>query len=147
MIDKLLGMGAEPQPLVPGNHWDWHVKTPFSQGWKAGPFIFVGGQLSAGSDGSVIGVGDIEVQTRNVFENISRVLAEAGASWKDVIKLNTYYVYRGPEAEAQAYWEKMTRVRLEFLADPGPAATAIRVAGLMYPDFLIEADAIAYRNS
>ena len=123
------------------------MKTPFSQGWKVGPFILVGGQLSAGSDGSVIGVDDIEVQTRNVFESIARVLREGGASWKDVIKLNTYYVDRGPETEAQAYWEKMTRVRLEFLADPGPAATAIRVAGLMYPDFLIEAEAIAYRNS
>jgi enamine deaminase RidA (YjgF/YER057c/UK114 family) len=92
-------------------------------------------------------VGDIEIQTRNVFENISRVLAEAGSSWKDVIKLNTYYVYHGAEGEAQAYWEKMTRVRLEFLAYPGPAATAVRVAGLMYPDFLIEAEAIAHRNS
>jgi enamine deaminase RidA (YjgF/YER057c/UK114 family) len=38
----------------------------------------------------------------------------------------------------------MTRIRLEFLADPGPAATAVRVAGLVYDGLLIEAEAIAY---
>jgi enamine deaminase RidA (YjgF/YER057c/UK114 family) len=36
---------------------------------------------------------------------------------------------------------------MEFLTEPGPAATAVRVAGLMYPDFLIEAEAIAYMGS
>jgi 2-iminobutanoate/2-iminopropanoate deaminase len=132
------------QRLSPGQHWNWHVKTPFSQGLRVGPFIFVGGQLSAGPDGAVLGRGNIEVQTRNVFENVRRVLAEAGASWQNVVKLNTYYVYNGPESEAQSFWEKMTRVRLEYIADPGPAATAVRVAGLMYDGFLIEAEAIAY---
>src|ERR1700733_1161525 len=129
--------------LTPPSHWDWHGKTPFAQGWRVGPLIFVGGQLSAGPDGAVVGKGDIETQTRNVFQNIARVLAEANADWSNVIKLNTYYVYNGPEDKAQEFWEKMTRVRMEFIRDPGPAATAVRVVGLMYPDFLIEAEAIA----
>jgi 2-iminobutanoate/2-iminopropanoate deaminase len=145
MLDKLLADGVLTlQRLAPDHHWDWHVKTPFSQGWKIGPFIFVGGQLSAGADGSVVGLGNIEAQTRNVFENIARVLKEAGATWRDVVKLNTYYVYDGPDEDAQAFWEKMTKVRLEYIADPGPAATAVRVAGLMYDGFLIEADVIAF---
>ena len=37
----------------------------------------------------------------------------------------------------------MTHVRMDYLADPGPAATAVRVAGLAYPGLLIEADAVA----
>jgi 2-iminobutanoate/2-iminopropanoate deaminase len=131
------------QRLMPSDHWDWHVKVPMSQGWKVGNVIFVGGQLSLDGDGNIIGAGDIEVQTRNVFENIARVLAEAGASWADVVKLNTYYVYDGDEADAQAFWETMTRVRLGYLSDPGPAATAVRVPGLMYPGLLIEAEVIA----
>jgi 2-iminobutanoate/2-iminopropanoate deaminase len=119
------------------------VATPFSQGWRVGNLLFSGGQLSADAEGNVLGAGDIEAQTRNVYENITRVLAEGGATWSDVVKLNTYYVYDGPEADAQAFWEKMTRVRLEYITDPGPGATAVRVAGLMYPGFLIEADVIA----
>lgn len=50
---------------------------------------------------------------------------------------------RGPDDELAEYWENMTRVRMEYLVDPGPAATAVRVAGLVYPGLLIEADAVA----
>ena len=146
-MSKSLEKAAARVRLTPRGHWDWHVKTPFSQGWKAGGLVFVGGQLSSDSKGQVIGVGDIEVQTRNVFENIGRVLKEAGCTWRDVVKLNTYYVFNGPPEEIQPFWEKMTRIRLEYISEPGPAATAVRVAGLMYDGFLIEADAVAVIDS
>ena len=129
--------------LMPANHWDWSMPVPFSQGWRAGNFVFVGGQISADEHGRVVGDGDIEVQTRNVFGCITRVLEEAGCSWKDVVKLNTYYCFDGEGDDITEFWEKMTRVRLEFLPDPGPAATAVRVVGLAYPGLLIEAEAIA----
>jgi 2-iminobutanoate/2-iminopropanoate deaminase len=132
------------QRLMPSGHWDWHVGMPLSQGWRLGNFVFVGGQLSMDEDGNVIGVGDIEAQTRNVFRNIGLVLKEAGGDWSDVIKLNTYYVFNGTGEQIREFWLKMTQVRLEFLPDPGPAATAVRVVGLMYDDLLIEADVIAY---
>ena len=86
---------------------------------------------------------DIEQQTHNVFENIIKVLRDAGAGMSDVVKLNTYYVFDGKDDELVEYWERMTRVRLQYLADPGPVGTAVRVAGLAYPGLLIEADAIA----
>jgi enamine deaminase RidA (YjgF/YER057c/UK114 family) len=129
--------------LAPADHWDWHVPTPFAQGWAVGPLVFTGGQLSADSEGNVIGRGDIAVQTRNVFQNLQRVLEEAGATWEDVVKLNTYYVYDGAPEDAQRFWEQMSAVRFEFLPKQGPAATAVRVAGLMYDGFLIEAEAVA----
>lgn len=136
-------MTRERERIMPEGHWDWSMPTPLSQGWKAGDFLFTGGQISADEKGRVIGEGDIEVQTRNVFEGITTVLREGGCTWEDVIKLNTYYVFDAADEELTPYWEKMTKVRLEFLADPGPAATAVRVAGLIYPGLLIEAEAIA----
>jgi len=135
--------GASRQRLMPPGHWDWHVPTPFSQGWRVGPLVFVGGQLSLDEQGAVIGAGDIEVQTRNVFENITKVLDDAGATWQDVVKLNTYYVFDGDPADAQAFWTKMTNVRMEYLPDPGPCGTGVRVDGLMYDGLLIEVEAIA----
>jgi 2-iminobutanoate/2-iminopropanoate deaminase len=129
--------------IDPKNHWDWNIPVPLSQGWVVDNLLFVGGQISADEHGNAIGVGDIEVQTRNVFGNITKVLNEAGADWNDVVKLNTYYVFDGSDDELAPYWEKMTRVRMEFLRAPGPAATAVRVAGLIYPHLLIEAEAIA----
>jgi enamine deaminase RidA (YjgF/YER057c/UK114 family) len=135
------------QRLMPPGSWDWHIPTPFSQGWRVGNLLFVGGQLSADEHGKVVGKGDIEVQTRNVFEAITRVLEEGGATWRDVVKLNTYYCCNETGDAVQEFWEKMTRVRLEYLPTPGPVGTAIRVAGLMYDGFLIEADAIAVVGS
>ena len=31
--------------LMPKDHWDWSMPTPFSQGWRVGDLIFVGGQI------------------------------------------------------------------------------------------------------
>lgn len=143
----LQGNSIPKQRVMPAGHWDWHVPTPFSQGWKVGNLVFVGGQLSADENGNVIGEGDIEVQTKNVFDNVTRVLEEAGASWHDVVKLNTYYVCNETGPAVQQFWEKMTRVRLQYLPEPGPAGTAVRVAGLMYDGFLVEVEAIAVTGS
>ncbi len=133
----------EKTRIMPKGHWDWSMPVPFSQGWKVGNMIFVGGQVSGDEDGNTIGSGDIAVQTRNVFENIRKVLNEVGADMKDIVKLNTYYVFDGDEQETTEFWEKMTKVRMEYLSDPGSAGTAIRVKGLMWKDLLIEVEAIA----
>lgn len=132
------------QRLMPENHWDWSIPVPFSQGWRCGELIFVGGQISSDENGRTIAPGDIETQTRNVFTNIERVLNEGGATMRDVVKFNTFYCYEGSGEEVREFWEKMTRVRMEFFEEPGPVGTAVRVAGFAYPDLLIEAEAIAY---
>ena len=133
-----------PERIMPANFWDWSVPVPFSQGWRCGPFVFVGGQISADEHGRTIGVGDIEVQTRNVFNNIRTVLNEVGAEMHHIVKFNTFYVFEGEGDAIREYWEKMTAVRLEFFKEPGPVGTAIRIPGFAYPDLLIEVDAIAY---
>lgn len=144
MSTQMTSTWAPPQRIMPSGHWDWSMPVPFSQGWKCGPLIFVGGQISADAHGRTVGVGDIETQTRNVFENIRKVLAEVGASMKHIVKFNTYYVFEGEGDELRQYWERMTAVRLEFFETPGPVGTAVRVSGLAYPDLLIEVEAIAY---
>ena len=129
--------------LMPSNHWDWSMPVPFSQGWKVNGMIFVGGQISADSRGRTVGAGDIEAQTRNVFEFMKRVLEEAGGDLSDIVKLNTYYQFEGEGVDITRYWERMTEVRKEYLADPGPVGTAVRVRGFAYEGLLIEIEAIA----
>lgn len=133
----------ERQRIMPEDHqWYWSMPVPFSQGWRVGNLVFVGGQISADRNGVVIGKGDIEVQTRNTFENIGRVLRDAGAEWTDVVKLNTFYCFDGTDEELIPFWQKLTKVRMEFLPDPGPCGTAVLVQP-SFPGMLIEADAIA----
>jgi enamine deaminase RidA (YjgF/YER057c/UK114 family) len=136
------GAATRRSRIMPRHHWDWPVPVPLSQGWRVGNLVFVGGQVSQDERGNVIGPGDIEVQTRTTFQNIGRVLRDAGAEWKDVVKLNTYYDFAGQGGDLLRHWEKMTKVRLEFLPDPGPVGTAVRT-GLAVSGLMIEADAIA----
>jgi enamine deaminase RidA (YjgF/YER057c/UK114 family) len=141
-IEAIAALGPKTR-LMPANHWDWSMPVPFSQGWRVGNLIFVGGQISADKHGRTIGKGDIAAQTRNVFGFIGRVLNEGGADLKDLVKLNTYYQFSGEGRAVTDFWEKMTKIRMEYLVDPGPAATAVRVAGFAYEDLLIEIEGIA----
>ena len=141
-IEAVAAIGPKTR-LMPPNHWDWSMPTPFSQGWKVGNLIFVGGQISADAHGRTIGKDDIATQTRNVFESIRRVLQEAGGDLSDIVKLNTYYCHRGGGAEATRFQEAMAKVHREYLADPGPVGTAVRVEGFAYEGLLIEIEAIA----
>lgn len=145
-LEQTYGPGTRHRLMPPGS-WNWHIPTPFSQGWRVDNLVVVGGQLSADEHGNVLGGGDIEVQTRNVFDAVTKVLTAGGATWRDVVKINTYYVCDEKGSAVQEFWEKMTRIRLEYLPTPGPAGTAVRVAGLMYEGFLIEVDAIAVVGS
>lgn len=142
-IEAIAAIGVDKVRLMPKGHWDWSIPVPLSQGWKVGNLIFVGGQISADRKGRTIGSGDIATQTRNVFRNIASVLREAGADMRDVVKLNTYYQFASEGRAITDFWEKMTKVRMEFLPDPGPAGTAVRVNGFAYEDLLIEIEAIA----
>ena len=142
-VEAIAAVGVKKTRIMPKGHWDWSMPVSFSQGWKVGDLIFVGGQISADEKGRTVGAGDIATQTRNSFECIRRVLNEAGADLSDIVKLNTYYVYEGEGRAITEFWEEMTKVRMEYFADPGPVGTAVRVAGLAYEDLLIEIEAIA----
>lgn len=130
--------------IMPQGHWDWPLSVTLSQGWKIGPWVFVGGQVCQDADGVVLHPGDISAQIRVVFENIRAVLVEAGGDLADIVKLNTYYVYDGPPDGNDEFYKMMTKVRMEYIADPGPAATAVRVAGLALLGLEVEIEAIAH---
>jgi endoribonuclease L-PSP len=55
------------------------AKVPFSRAMRAGDLVFVSGQMATDSSGRII-EGGIEAQTRQVFENIKAILAEAGCT-------------------------------------------------------------------
>ena len=52
----------------------------YSQGIRAGQLLFVSGQVAFDADGQVVGVGDMEAQARQAFENLGRVIAAAHAA-------------------------------------------------------------------
>lgn len=100
---------------------------------------FIAGQVSYDSDGKIVGVGDMETQTRQVFRNLQIALASVGAGFGDVAKTN--YFVRDMSAESIA---AIRKVRAEFFAsDAVPSSTMVGVVALAKPDLLLEVEAYA----
>ncbi|MGW4980725.1 RidA family protein [Streptomyces mirabilis] len=102
-----------------------------------GRFVAVSGQLALDEDGKLVGAGDPAAQARQVFENLRRCLAAAGATFDDVIKL-TFFV------TDMAHMPAVRAARDAHIpADRLPAASAVQVAALVRPEFLMEIEAYA----
>ena len=110
----------------------------YSQGILAtgGKLLFVAGQTASDKDGNVVGKGDIEAQTRQVFNNLSAVLKEAGGTLDDLVMSTTYITDR-------KYREGYNRVRREQYKKTPPTSTLVIVKGLAHKDYLIEIAGIA----
>jgi enamine deaminase RidA (YjgF/YER057c/UK114 family) len=136
-------LGANKQRLMPADHWDWSIpNNQFTQGWKIGGLVFVGGQISADAHAKAVGK-TIAEQTRNVFNFIRKVLHEAGLDESDVVKLYTYYYAKGSWDHIGKTSTEIAVIQREFYPEPGPASTAIRVNGFAYEGLLIEIEALA----
>jgi 2-iminobutanoate/2-iminopropanoate deaminase len=110
----------------------------YSQGilTEGGKLLFVAGQTASDKEGTVVGKGDIEAQTHQVFKNISAVLEEAGASFDNLVMTTTYITDR-------KYREGYNRVRQQYYKNSQPTSTLVVVTGLANPDYLIEINGIA----
>ena len=97
---------------------------------------FISGQVAFDRDGRLVGPGDVEVQAGQAFENLGGALAEVGAGFGDVLRLNTYLI----DARHVATFRK---VRDRVLPTPQPASTLTVVAALSDPGWLIEIEAVA----
>ena len=105
--------------------------------WGTGRFVAISGQCSLDAAGAVVGPGDPAAQARQVFANLRRCLAAAGAGFGDVVKL-TYFVTDVTHLPA------VRAARDEaFGTAPLPASSAVQVAALVRPELLIEIEAFA----
>ena len=102
-----------------------------------GRFVAVSGQVAVDEDGKVVGEGDAVAQARQVFENLRRCLAAAGATFDEVVKL-TYFV------TDMAHLPAIRAARTAHIPDDRlPAASAVQVAALVQLEFLMEVEAFA----
>ena len=102
-----------------------------------GPMVAVSGQVPLDADGELVGRDDAEAQTRQVFENLTKVLAAAGTGIENVVKLT---VYLTDLADLAAF----RQVRDEYISlERPPASSLVKVSGLVHPEFRVEIEALA----
>ena len=103
-----------------------------------GRLVYISGQLGTDREGHVVGdVGDFRAQAVQVFDNIKAALAAVGASFTDVVKVNSYL------ADID-YMPILREVRAPYLnADALPASTTLAVSGFARPSALLEVEVVA----
>ena len=106
---------------------------PFSAAVRTGNLLFVSGQVGM-RDGKV--VEGIEEQTKATLENIRTVLAQAGASLGDVVKVTVFIT-------DMSLWPKMNEVYREYFTKELPARSALGVTALALPELLVEMECVA----
>jgi enamine deaminase RidA (YjgF/YER057c/UK114 family) len=104
---------------------------------RGGRTLYISGQLSVDAEGKLVGPGDLKAQAKQVFANIDARLKEAGASLKNVVKLN-YYVTDTNDIQSirdarDAYVDR----------EHPPASSLVVVKRLVREEYLIEVDAVA----
>lgn len=114
---------------------------------RAGDFLFVSGTSSRRPDNSIAGAEldasgrvrpSIEVQTREVLNNIRDILRSVGADLEDVVEVCSYLINMND-------FSQYNQVYAEFFDADGPTRTTVAVHQLPHPHLVIEIKAVAYK--
>lgn len=107
---------------------------PYSQGIRAGQFLFTSGQIPLTPAGEMIRC-DIQSAARQALSNVESILAAGGASMADVVKVTVFLTNMGDFAA-------VNQVYAERFKEPFPARSAIEVVRLPL-DAPLEIEAVA----
>ncbi len=106
----------------------------YSQAVQAGSTVYLSGQIPLVPETMEMVEGNMEMQIRRVFDNLSAVAEAAGGSLADVAKLNIYLTDLG-------HFPLVNKVMAEYFQEPYPARAAVGVATLP-KEAQVEMDAI-----
>lgn len=127
--------------MKPVNPWDWQDKYGYSQAVEvtgATRTLYCAGQTSVDAEGNPIHPGNMEAQLLQALDNLEAVLAKAGMTLANVVRLN-YYV-----TDVQLYFQ-FSGPAADRLSNAGckPPGTLLGVASLFHPDIVVEIEATA----
>jgi len=128
--------------------YDYPKPSSFSRGLrldiKGITILLISGTASVDEFGQTIHAGDFCAQTWRTYQNISKLLAAEGATWKDVVRTTCYL------RDIERDYEVFNKIRTQFFQEQGlnplPASTGIQ-AILCRPDLLVEIEAMAIFES
>ena len=116
--------------MSPGNGYSHAVIT-------RGRLVAIAGQVAMDEHGELVDPGDPVAQTERVFENPRLALAAAGATFADIVKFGVFVTHMSILPAVREIRDRhIDRTR-------PPASTAIQVAALFRPGYLVEIEALA----
>lgn len=101
---------------------------------RFGELLFVSGVAPFDAAGAVVG-DDVVTQARQVLDNLGDVLAEAGATFADVLKVTVFLTDVADRS-------RINPLRQEYFGSARPASTLVEVSALALPEMLVEIEAV-----
>jgi enamine deaminase RidA (YjgF/YER057c/UK114 family) len=114
----------------------WEDIIGYSRAVRVGNVIEVTGTVAAGDDGNVVGKNDPYQQTKFAIQKIEKVLINAGASLKDVVRTRMFVT-------DIAQWEEYGKAHGELFKTIKPCTTMVEVTKLISPEYMVEVEATA----
>ena len=108
----------------------------FTDAVRAGDLLFVSGVVPVDEHRELVGGDDVVAQAHAVFANMEQVLAAAGCTFADVVKVTVFLTDIGDRA-------RVNPVRQQVFGETRPASTLVEVSALVIPGARIEVDAVA----
>ena len=99
--------------------------------------LYISGQIPLDQEMKVVGKNDIAAQTEWVYENLKKVIEDAGGTMTNIVMMNIYCT------DIEAFDKETRHLRKKYFGDYYPAVTAVEVKRLYRPDFMIEIEAVA----
>ena len=96
---------------------------PYSLGVKAGPLMFVSGQLGLDPATGSLVEGGVEAETRQSLKNLQAILEAGGCSFQNVVKATVFL-------RDMIDFARMNAIYAEFVGENPPARSAVQVAAL-----------------
>ena len=106
---------------------------PYVQASRVGETLYLSGQIAHDEAGRIVGVGDMAAQMRQAYANVGRLLSEYGATFDHVVDEMTFVT----DMEAALACAPEVR-RAAYGGDPVVTSTLLQVAGLAFPELLVE---------
>jgi 2-iminobutanoate/2-iminopropanoate deaminase len=111
----------------------WEKEYGYSQAVKVDNTIYVSGQVSHDDRGNIIGRGDMEVQMRQAYENIEKVLEQYGATMDNVVDEVLFVT------DMDAAFAARVKCKQEFFSgNPVLASTIVQIQRLAFPELMVE---------
>lgn len=127
MTKKFIKTQSAPQPI-----------GPYSQGIRAGNFLFVSGQGPIDPKTGKMIEADIVKQTHQTLQNVKAIVEDSGLTLNDVVKVSIFL-------KNASDFQKMNEIYKTFFQENPPTRTTVQ-AEFVSPGMLIEIDAIACRE-
>lgn len=115
------------------------LPNAFANALRCGKMIFVSAQTPIDADGGLAHPGDIVAQTKQVMQQVGSALADFGADFDDVVKLNRWYVGQGTVED----FEPASLACAAYFNEPGPAATGMPLPRHAQEGQLIKIEVVA----